>query len=292
MNLSRACCCSECECTGCGFASSYYAAGASVSGSWNYNSKFNPCTHFPCGSQEEDLQIDVDVVLTITFGGGVITRNGSVACCYSRTGNATVAYSVTITSSGKCCFGGSACTDTKIISGSKTVTYKHTVVPICLAGKACAWAHSIGLCAFEIGVHDWWMEINPEDCPLNCDELPYVRNGFIINGCALRWNTPYQALDTLVYGDFSFLGYCGPVYSCAAVDPSVGLQWQHPFSVLTVPDWGSSPPGDCPTVTATPLFWFDSGEYPGYSPCSGDAELDAQCYSREFHFNAMPPLYT
>ena len=291
MNLRRACCCSECECGGCDYASSYYTSGASLSGSWNYNSKFNPCTHYPCGDQEEDIQYDVDVVLSAIVAGGTITREGTLACCYGRVGYATVTYTVTITSRAKCCFGGgSTCTYTLTIDGSTSVPVRHTVVPQCVAGKICSWKHSIGLCAFQVGVHDWLLDITPDDCPLNCDELPLVRNGFIIDGCELTWITPYQALDTLVYGDFAFGGFCGPVFECGSIDPAV-RQSANPFSVFVVSDWGGSTPPNCPTVLADLYFWFDSGEFPVYSPCSGDAELDAQCYSREFHFNAMPPLY-
>lgn len=292
MNLRRACCCTECECLGCDFASSYYSGAASVSGSWNYNSKFNPCTQWPCSSQEEDCLLDVDVVLTITFGGGTIARSGTLACCYSRSGTASVAYAVTITSRAKCCIDGSSCTETTVISGTKDVDFKHTVTATCVAGKECRWVHSIGLCPFEIGVHDWLQDIGPMDCPLNCDELPLVRNGFILNGCVLRWTTPYQALDTLGYGDFTFDGYCGSGIACGSVNPQVGLQYPNPFCVFVVGDWGGSPPATCPTITATPLFAFDSGEYPVYQPCGNDHELDQQCYSREWHFNAMPPIYS
>jgi len=294
MNLRRACCCTECECGGCDFASSYYAGGAEISGSWNFNSKFNPCTHYPCGGQEEDFNLDVDVVLSAVFVGGTLTRTGSVACCYRRTGTATVTYSVTITARGRCCADATGCTHTLTVTGSKNVEYRLTVVPICVAGKLCSWVHTLGLCAFDIGVHDYWDQITAADCPLNCDELPLNRRGLVIEGCVMQWRTPYQALDTLVYGDFAFQGFCGgSEWECGGVNPSAVSLGGYPFSIWSVADWGGTPPGNCPTVltAATPAAFY-SGEFPGMSPCSGDAELDTQCYSREFHFTATPPLYT
>jgi hypothetical protein len=303
LSLHRVCCCGQqpCQCTGCDFQSSYIVACSSVTGTWLYNWKAtSPCSP-PCASQESGAIRDIDVYISVTIPSGTLTRSGSSACCYTRTGYCEVNYTVTIVDKGQCCFSPPAdnvCTKTNTFSGTASVRFCHTVVPCCFNQTNCRWQHTTSICPFYIGTGEFIDDVSLQDCDyftgLDCENAPLTYRDVSI-GCA-RWQyiSPYVSLSTMSANDFTSNGFCatGCAPDCECGHCQVQYNITGPFSLL----WGS-PPNECENPPPSGFIgvgsWSDCSNYSSkQTEDCFDFDFDDTCCTREFHFAFTPPCYS